>query len=167
MPPAYLVRMASPQKKNSDAKLALLIGACLLIIIPFVLIVARVVAGRSDEAQAHIALNELAAPAAIRVIVTTANTYRDSYHHYPRELAQLGPPVSGAADEDAAELIDSRLASGTKDGYQFSYAATDAGFEVHADPVTASDGVRHFFSSQEGIIHSDNKPATSASPLLP
>ena len=159
--------MPSPQKKNSDAKLALLIGACLLIIISFVLIAARVAVGRSTEAQAHIALNELAAPAAIRVIVTAANTYRDTYHHYPRDLSQLGPPASGAADEDAAEVIDSRLASGTKDGYQFSYAATDQGFELHADPVTASDGVRHFYSAQDGIIHADSKPATSASPLLP
>lgn len=167
MPPAYLVRMASPQKKNSDAKLALLIGACLLIIIPFVLIVLHVAAGRSNEARLHIELNEIDAAAAMRVIVTCANTYHDTYHHYPRDLSQLGPPASGAASEEGAELIDSGLASGVRASYQFSYAVTDQGFEVHADPLTANDGVRHFYSAQDGVIHADRKPASSASPLLP
>jgi hypothetical protein len=158
---------APAKSKKSDSTLALLIGACLLIIIPFVLVVARVAASRNDEARAHIAVNELGAPAAMRVITTAANTYRETYHHYPHDLSQLGAPASGAADEEAAELIDARLASGIRDGYQFSYVASEQGFELHADPLTANDGIRHFYSAQDGIIHVDNKTATGASPLLP
>ncbi len=64
----------------------------------------------------------------------------------------------------ASNLIDSVLASGTKDGYIFT-VSTGAGndsFAIYAAPITYETGTRSFFSDESGFIRytAEERPAT-------
>ncbi len=64
----------------------------------------------------------------------------------------------------ASNLIDSVLASGTKDGYIFT-VSTGAGndsFAIYATPITYETGTRSFFSDESGFIRytAEERPAT-------
>ena len=97
--------------------------------------------------------NELAAVAACRTIVTACqNFYANSFPHvYPAGLSDLIAPVS------IPPYIDSVLASGTKQGYIFTYEFIDEeSFKLNADPlVSGKTGTRHFFADETGTIKAD------------
>ncbi len=64
----------------------------------------------------------------------------------------------------SSNLIDSMLASGTKDGYTF-ILSTDAGndsFAIHATPITYDARPRSFYTDQTGVIRytTEDRPAT-------
>ncbi len=66
----------------------------------------------------------------------------------------------------SSNLIDSVLASGTKDGYTVtvSTGAGNASFAAYARPITSeTDTLRGFFSDQTGVIRytAENRPATA------
>lgn len=94
--------------------------------------------------------NEMAAVTSCRTIVTAAqNFYANSYPHaYPSDLLALVPPIS------VPPYIDNVLASGTKQGYRFTYVLVDAeSFRLNADPVVpGKTGTRHFFADETGVI---------------
>src|SRR5882672_1819049 len=52
--------------------------------------------------------------------------YRKKFTRLPESLANLGPPVRGSANADAADLLDSAFATGMKNGYAFRYVITGA-----------------------------------------
>ena len=103
--------------------------------------------------RARLAANESAAIAALKTAASAAHTYRASNPGYPAILnalyANLTPPY-----------IDSVLASGTKQGYSFALAGTNAdgngnfqGFSATAIPVTVgTTGNRYFFVDTSGVI---------------
>jgi len=94
--------------------------------------------------------NEMAAVASCRTLVTACqNFYAASYPHvYPSGLLDMVLPVSNPP------YIDSVLASGTKQGYSFTYALVDSeSFTFNAAPVSpGKTGSRYFFADEGGAI---------------
>jgi prepilin-type N-terminal cleavage/methylation domain-containing protein len=97
--------------------------------------------------------NELAAVAGCKTIVTACqNFYANSFPHtYPLVLTDLISPVS------IPPYIDSVLASGTKQGYVYTYEFVDEeSFKLNADPSSSGKtGTRHFFADESGTIKAD------------
>ena len=97
--------------------------------------------------------NEMAAVASCRTLVTACqNFYAASYPHiYPSELSDMVLPVSDPP------YIDSVLATGTKQGYNFTYELVDSeSFTVNAAPVSSGKtGSRYFFSDESGTIRAN------------
>ena len=130
----------------------------LLIVVAIIGIIAAIAVPNLLQSKA--AANEASAISAIRNVVTSQITYSATVGSgsYAASLAVL----------ETANLIDSVLGSGTKDGY--SYAATGGAnnFEITAAPVTAgSTGTRYFFSNESGVIrYSTGAAATTASSPL-
>ncbi|HOU36836.1 MAG TPA: prepilin-type N-terminal cleavage/methylation domain-containing protein [Candidatus Omnitrophota bacterium] len=110
--------------------------------------------------RARLAANESAAIAALKTIASAAHTFRAANSAYPTSLQDLGnatPPY-----------IDSVLADGTKQGYEFNLiglgTSGDSGFEATAVPATpGTTGNRGFFVDTSGVIRytTDGTPPTS------
>ena len=110
------------------------------------------------------AANEGSAQSSLRTLHSAEATYQ----------ATRGQGKYGTLSELAAEgLIDSRLASGTKNGYVFTVELTTSdlnypGFEVVGVPMTyGSTGIRSFYIDETGVIRAgDNSggPATKMDP---
>ena len=86
---------------------------------------------------------------------------------YASTLAELGPPPNGTAGPAAANLIPAALASGEKNGYIFSMAATTTGFGINANPKAfGSTGRRTFYLDENGVVHHNwgREPATIKQP---
>jgi type IV pilus assembly protein PilA len=114
--------------------------------------------------RARLASNEAAAIAALKALSTAAQTYRATHRGYPEEL-------SGLVDGVPPPYIDSGLASGKKQGYEFTFAGTDddgsgnlQGFAATAVPVAVgTTGNRRFFIDTSGVIRfNPTEDATSA-----
>ena len=94
--------------------------------------------------------NEVAAVASCRAIVTAMQGfYANSYPHtYPGDLSDLAPPISNPP------YLDSVLASGTKQGYRFTYAfVSSESFTLNVDPtISGRTGTRHFYADENSTI---------------
>jgi hypothetical protein len=102
----------------------------------------------------------------VRVLLTAMVAYEAQYHSLPPSLSSLGPPSTGQeANRDAANLIDSRLALGSKNGYVFHYVpnALSGSFSITADPSGNGSPSFHYFSDQTGIVRFESGHAASAS----
>lgn len=109
--------------------------------------------------------NEMAAVAACRTIVTAAqNFYANSYPHaYPGSLSDLVAPVSDPP------YIDNVLASGTKQGYKFSYELVNSeSFALRANPsVPGKTGTRYFYADETSVIKANSTgQAGPADPVI-
>jgi type IV pilus assembly protein PilA len=113
--------------------------------------------------RSRMAANEASAVGSLRTLNTAAVTYSTTYGHYPPSLESFGPPSSGKANEQAADLVDPVLAGGRKSGYLFTYQTVPAwgrnsrgGYSINADPVEpGSSGHRHFSTDQTGVIRAN------------
>ena len=147
----------------------------LLIVVAIILIIAAIAI--PNLLRSRIAANEASAVGSIRSINTAEVTYSSTYPDtgFSADLASLGGDASTcatAADKDAACLIDSVLASGTKSGYTFTYTQTagDTGPSVAYSVVgkavaQGQSGQRSFYSDQSGVIRfapDDSVDSTSA-----
>jgi type IV pilus assembly protein PilA len=142
--------------------------------IPVILIIAAIAI--PNLIRARISANESSAVAAVRTIDTAAIQYQTEYGHYPQTLDQLSqPPGNASPDENHAGLIDATLASRSKNGYVFSYQASDShhdgkwdAFTINADPIQPGrTGNRYFFSSEDGVVRMESGgQATAESPPL-
>jgi len=110
--------------------------------------------------------NEASAVGSLNTLTRAIPMYSSSYGHYPPALANLGPPPDGSqASEQAADLVDSALASGRKAGYFFTYRLVPAGgdrsepgYEIEAEPVQpGSTGNRSFSVDERGILFADGQ----------
>jgi hypothetical protein len=126
----------------------------------------------------QIGANESAALDNLKMVAQAIETYRKTYTRLPESLAKLGPPPDNPNGKgkikpsaDAADLLDSELAGGSKGGYAFRYAilgASDLGaaarFELAASPVPyGSAGKRSYFREANGTIHAaDHKGAVGS-----
>ena len=141
----------------------------LLIVVAIILIIAAIAI--PNLMRSKMAANEASAVAALRTLNTACISYSTAWGQFPGGLASLGPVASGSAPTSStADLIDSVLASGTKAGYNISFAGGGAsgGYQISAAPVnTGVTGQRYFFTDQSGVIRVDpSTTATSASSPL-
>lgn len=102
----------------------------------------------------------------IRVLIVAVLEYQVKYKSLPRSLSSLGPPPKGKeANCDAANLIDPRLALGSKNGYVFQYSRNLGSFTITADPGGGgTPNSFHYFSDQTGVVRAESgRAATIAS----
>ena len=103
----------------------------------------------------------------VRVLLAAVAAYEAKYSSLPPSLSSLGPPSTGrVANHDAANLIDSRLALGSKNGYVYHYVpnALSESFFITADPSgNGSPASFHYFSDRTGIVRVESGRAPNAS----
>ena len=120
----------------------------IMVVLAIVMTLATLVV--SNVLRARHNANEVAAVAACKTIVTACqNFYANNLPHtYPSSLLDLILPLSNPP------YIDSVLASGTRQGYNFTYVFIDAeSFTLNADPsLSGKTGSRHFFVNESGVI---------------
>jgi len=148
----------------------------LLIVIAIILVIAAIAIPNliSGRRQA----NESAVASAMRAISSAQVSYQTSYQQgLSPDLVSLGPPGGGTSPSaSAADLIDAVLASGTRNGYTFTYVATDANsdgqpesFTLNANPITPGiTGLKRFYMDQSNVIRFNlNGPAGPSDPPIP
>lgn len=136
----------------------------LLIVVMIILVIAAVAV--PNLISSRMRANEASAVASLRSIVTSEIIYSSTYTvGFSSDLPSLSdggavtncvpPAIPSAA---SACLIDSLLASGTKSGYSFSYAATSGGgvnssYTLNADPISpGSSGQRYFYTDDTHVL---------------
>ncbi len=151
----------------------------LLIVVAIILVVAAIAI--PNLLRSRMAANEASAVASLRTVNTSQVVYQTSYGvGFAAALTNLSdggtpancisPTVPVAA---SACLIDNSLASGTKSGYTFTYAAVAVGglnatYTLSADPVASgASGQRHFFTDQTNVIRANvSAPASATDPAI-
>jgi len=148
------------------ATAGLVLGYAGVMVIPLVLIIAAIAI--PNLLRARMAANEASAVGSLRVINTAVVTYTAKYGSLPPSLVVLGPPPNGSESANAADLIDSVLASGTKSGYVFVYQVHGTEYGVMANPATqGTTGTRYFFLDQTGVVRVETShPASAESPPI-
>ena len=139
----------------------------LLIVIAIILIIAAIAVPKLDKARMH--TQEMAAIRQIGTVHQAQTQYYSQFGRYAVSLAELGPPASGAAGPEGADLIPGDLSLGEKTGYRFTVQAVEGGYTVNADPVTfGSTGRRTFFSDQTLVVRENwgQEPADTNSPEI-
>jgi hypothetical protein len=122
--------------------------------------------------------NEVAAIESLKDIAEAVETFRRKYTRLPATLSSLGPPLRGPASADAAQLLDSDLAAGMKNGYSFRYVILGASglgapakFELAATPLSyGRTGHRSFFRDAAGTLRAADRQGavgSSSDPRLP
>jgi hypothetical protein len=109
--------------------------------------------------------NELHVIDDIKQVAAAVETYRRTYSRLPDSLTNLGPALHGAPSADGANMLDSDLSTGSKNGYNFRYVIRGAGnvgapalFELSATPaVYGRTGRRSFFRDSAGKFHSADR----------
>lgn len=113
--------------------------------------------------RARIISYEMMAIANLKTITNTCQIYYNNNSNYPAGLSDLIEPNS------TPPYIDSQLASGSKQGYTFSYVSIDSQhFSVNANPISPGlTGERYFFMDETGVIHVNTQQAAGPSdPIL-
>jgi len=105
--------------------------------------------------------NEAAAVAALKAISAASVTYRTTQTSYPANITSLYDP-------NGAQYIDSILASGAKQGYNFTVSGDEDGFNASGTPAKINvTGSRYFFLDSNGVIRaSTSGPADGSSPAI-
>lgn len=137
----------------------------LLIVIAIILIIAAIAVPKLNNQRMN--AQEMAAIRQIGTIHTAQTQYYSQFGRYAATLAELGPPTSGQAGPQAADLIPRTLSEGKNTGYVFTVAASPLGYTVNANPeIFGNTGRRTFFSDQTLVIHQNwgQEPATVNSP---
>jgi type II secretory pathway pseudopilin PulG len=141
------------------AMAGLILGYLGVAFIPMILIIAAIAI--PNLLRAKMAANEASAVGTLRAYNTAMVMYATKCPQvgYPRSVANLGP---GLGDCERAGLMDDFLGidGATRSGYTFHYSPAqpdDRGaimnFAITADPLTeGTNGVRHFYTDQTGII---------------
>ena len=136
----------------------------LLIVIAIILIIAAIAVPKMNKQI--MAAHEMAAIRMITTVHTGETQYYSQFGRYAQNLAELGPPASGAAGPAAADLLPKNLADGKASGFIFTVVGTPTGYSVTAVPEAfGSSGSRTFFSDQTLVIRNNwtAEPATVAS----
>jgi hypothetical protein len=101
------------------------------------------------------AQKESAAIGTLKMLNMACEEYSATFGQFPSALSDLQKGQNGTLSSTAADLIDSSLATGTKDGYAFTYVRGEAGgaYTISAHPVKAHQTeARYFFTDQTGTI---------------
>jgi hypothetical protein len=102
---------------------------------------------------------------AVKKVSAAVEAYRNKYSRLPESLANLGPPLHGAANGEAAGYLDSDLANGMKNGYAIRYVIVGAStlgapakYELAATPLQyGRTGRRSFFRDSNGAVHAADR----------
>ena len=102
---------------------------------------------------------------ALNQVGKAIEAYRNKYSRLPESLANLGQPLHGAANGEAAGLLDSDLANGIKNGYAIRYVIVGAStlgapakYELAATPQQyGRTGRRSFFRDSKGELHAADR----------
>jgi hypothetical protein len=108
---------------------------------------------------------EKSAIESLKRVAAAVEAYRNKYPHLPESLANLGPPLHGVANGEAAGLVDSDLANGMKNGYVIRYVIVGAStlgapakYELAATPLQyGRTGRRSFFRDSNGELHAADR----------
>jgi hypothetical protein len=119
-----------------------------------------------DAAEAD--TNERGAIEAIKAMADAVESYRKKFSRLPESLANLGPPLHGSPNADAAGLVDSDFATGMKNGYAYRYVifgasnlGAPAKYQLAATPIHyGRTGQRSFFRDANGILHGADHQGT-------
>jgi type II secretory pathway pseudopilin PulG len=98
---------------------------------------------------------EASAIGTLKMVNMACAEYSTTFGSYPRALSDLQKGANGGLSSTSADLIDSSLATGTKDGYVFTYvrAESGTGYSISAHPAKAHQtDARYFFTDQSGTI---------------
>lgn len=114
---------------------------------------------------AEIDSTEQTAIDSLKKVAAAVEAYREKYLHLPESLGNLGPPLHGAANAEAAGMLDSDLATGAKNGYSIRYVILGAStlgapakFELAATPQQyGRTGTRSFFRDLHGVMHAADR----------
>jgi len=114
---------------------------------------------------AEVEQTEKSALETLNKVAGAVEAYRNKYAHLPESLARLGPPLHGAANGEAAGLLDSDLANGMKNGYTVRYVIVGAStlgapakYELAATPLQyGRTGRRSFFRDSGGVTHAADR----------
>lgn len=123
----------------------------LLIVIAIIMILASISAVKFNKVQ--MITRETAAVQQIRTIHTAQLQYATQFQRYAATLAELGPPSSGAAGSQAADLIPKSLSEGHVNGYVFTLQPAPA--------ATRSAPLPKRLTTQAGGPSSPTKPRSS------
>jgi len=149
-------------KGNGMATAGLVMGYGMIAMIPFILIIAAIAI--PNLLRARISANEASAVASLRTLNTAELSYQSEYPKvgFACNIPALGGHGPSAPSAEHAQLIDDRLASLRKNGYDFEmrncvYDAVDGNkYQVVAYPTARNQsGVRAFCSDQTGVIKFD------------
>ena len=137
----------------------------LLIVVSIILIILAIAIPHVDK-ELQLA-RETAIVREIGSIQVAEAQYRSQFGSYAT-LAQLGPPVSGPDNAEAANLIPKALAEGKKNGYLYTVMPAGDGYAVTAVPETPKANGRNFYSDQTLTIRNSWNPelATLTSPAI-
>ncbi|MGA7286859.1 MAG: prepilin-type N-terminal cleavage/methylation domain-containing protein [Terriglobales bacterium] len=131
----------------------------LLIVVAIILIIASIAI--PNLLRARMSANEASAVGAVRTINTAQISYDSAYPTvgYAATLGALGGTACTPPSSTGACLIDSQLASGTKNGYVYTLSGvngTPAGtYSVIASPsVPNQTGTRYFCSFADAVVRS-------------
>jgi len=124
---------------------------------------------------AEMEATEKGALQALKKIAEAVEAYRNKYLRLPESLANLGPPLHGAANNEAAGLIESDYANGMKNGYAFRYVIVGASnlgapakYELAATPLRyGRTGRRSFFRDSNGGLHAADRQGAIGSTMDP
>ncbi|MGP0074971.1 MAG: prepilin-type N-terminal cleavage/methylation domain-containing protein [Bryobacteraceae bacterium] len=139
----------------------------LLIVIAIILIILAIAVPKLGNARMN--ASEMAVIREMQTINTMQTQYMSQFGRFATTLAELGPPTSGTAGPQAADLIPGSLSGGDKDGYIFTLTGTPSGYTLNANPkVFNTSGRRTFYSDQNMIVHQNwsAEAATASSPEL-
>jgi type IV pilus assembly protein PilA len=137
----------------------------LMIVIAIIMVLAMIIVPQANNKimMSH----EIAAARQITTIQVEETQYYSQFQRYAVSLAELGPPASGAAGPQAADLIPKVLADGVNTGYIFTLAASPTGYAINANPQKYGSSGRRSFYSDETLTIRENwgaEPATKNSP---
>jgi hypothetical protein len=112
---------------------------------------------------------------ALKKVADAVEAFRRKYSRLPESLANLGPPLHGAANGEAAGLLDSDLATGMKNGYTFRYVIVGAStlgapakYQLAATPLQyGRTGRRSFFRDANGGLHGADRQGAIGNELDP
>jgi hypothetical protein len=98
---------------------------------------------------------EMSAIGTLRMLNMACAEYSSTFTQYPAAISDLQKGPNGGISSTAADLIDSSLESGTKDGYIYTYVRGDggSGYTITAHPAKAHQTeARYFYTDQSGTI---------------
>jgi prepilin-type N-terminal cleavage/methylation domain-containing protein len=137
----------------------------LMIVIAIIAIIAAIAIPNLLEARKS--ANESAAISSLRTLVTTQQLFRDSDRDGDG-LADFAQNFTALAASANGSLIDSTLASGTKQGYSFAMSVPtgNLSWSCVATPVSNKTGTRRFFADESGVIRFSTGTASETSTPL-
>ncbi len=128
----------------------------LLIVVTVILIIAAIAI--PSLLRSKMSANEASAVGSLRAINGACLNYSTTWGKgFPVSLSSLGP--GSPATSITADLIDSKLATGTKSGYTFTYVSGAPAngsiltYTINGNPSTPStSGIRYFFTDQSTVV---------------